>query len=136
MAWARRRILLKKAEFLAQVQAAGQLASAKEAERWSKAVLTALLDLAPDSETRRQFITQLPGFLKTSLLAEAPRVLLMDHEALLQHVGAALGAHASEAERVLTCVWSVLHRAISAGAIADFQARVPKDVASYLARVA
>ena len=127
---------MKKTEFLAQVQAAGELSSPKEAERWSKAVLTALIDLAPDSETRRQFITQLPGFLKTPLLAEASRILLMDHEALLQHIGAALEAHASEAERALTCVWSVLRKAISAGEVADFQARVPKDVAAYLARVA
>jgi uncharacterized protein (DUF2267 family) len=127
---------VKKTEFLAQVQAAGELASAKDADRWSKAVLTALVDLAPDSETRRQFITQLPGFLKTPLLAEAPRGLLMDRETLLQRVGAALGTHASEAERALTCVWRVLHRAISAGEIADFQSRVPKDVSSYLARVA
>ena len=127
---------MKKTGFLAQVQAAGELSSPKEAERWAKAVLTALIDLAPDSETRRQFITQLPGFLKTPLLAEAPRGLLMDHETLLQRIGAALEAHTSEAERALTCVWSVLRKAISAGEIADFQARVPKDVASYLARLA
>ncbi len=127
---------MKKVEFVAQVQAAGELSSAKEAERWSRAVLMALVDLAPDSETRRQFITQLPGFLKTSLLAEAPRTLLMDHEALLQRIGAALETHAPEAERALTCVWSVLRKAVSAGELADFQARVPKDVASYLARVA
>ena len=127
---------MTKTEFLAQVQAAGELASAREADRWSKAVLAALADLAPDSETRRQFITQLPGFLKTPLLAEAPRGLLLDRESLLQHVGAALGAHASEAERALTCVWKVVRRAISAGEIADFQSRVPNDVASYLARVA
>ena len=127
---------MKKTKFVAQVQAAGELSSAKEAERWSKAVLIALIDLAPDSETRRQFITQLPGFLKMPLLAEAPRDLLMDHETLLQRIGAVLEAHASEAERALTCVWSVLRKAISAGEIADFQARVPKDVGSYLARLA
>jgi uncharacterized protein (DUF2267 family) len=127
---------MTKTEFLAQVQAAGDLSSAKEAERWSKAVLGALADLAPDPETRRQFITQLPGFLKTPLRDTAPRALLMDHEALLQRIGAELGAHAPEAERVLACVWSVLRKAISAGEIADFQARVPKDVGSYLAGVA
>jgi uncharacterized protein (DUF2267 family) len=81
---------MRKPEFLAQVKAAGGLSSAKEAERWSKAVLTALVDLAPDSETRRQFITQLPGFLKTPLLVEPPRLLLMEHEAFIQHIGAAL----------------------------------------------
>ena len=126
---------MKQTEFLAQVKAAGGLSSTKEAERWSKAVLTALIDLAPDSETRRQFITQLPGFLKTPLLAERPRLLVMEHDAFIQHIGAALEVHASEAERALTSVWSVLRKAISAGEMADFQARVPKDVASYLARV-
>jgi uncharacterized protein (DUF2267 family) len=126
---------MKKTEFLAQLKAASGLASVKEAERWSKVVLTALIDLAPDSETRRHFISQLPGFLKTPLLAEPPRALIMDHDGLIQHIGAALEAHATEAERALTCVWSVLRKAISAGELADFQARVPKDVASYLARV-
>jgi uncharacterized protein (DUF2267 family) len=124
---------MNKTEFLGQVQAAGHLASAKEAERWSKAVLTALVDLAPDSETRRQFIAQLPGFLKTPLRDSVPRPLLMDREALLQRVGAELGGHAAEAERVFACVWGVLRRAISSGEVADFQARVPKDVAAYLA---
>ena len=127
---------MKKAAFLAEVQASGRLSSLKEAERWSKVVLIALADIAPDSESRRRFIAQLPAFLKTAVLAEAPRALLMDHETLLQRIGAALGAHASEAERALTSVWSALGKAISAGEIADFQARVPKDVASYLARVA
>jgi uncharacterized protein (DUF2267 family) len=126
---------MKKTEFLAQLKAASGLASVKEAERWSKVVLTALIDLAPDSETRRHFISQLPGFLKTPLLAEPPRALIMDHDGLIQHIGAALEAHATEAERALTCVWSVLRKAISAGEMADFQTRVPKDVASYLARV-
>jgi uncharacterized protein (DUF2267 family) len=127
---------MTKSEFLEQIKAAGGLSSAKKAERWSKAVLTALIDLAPDSETRRQFITQLPGFLKTPLLAEPPRVLLMERESLIQRIGAALEVHASEAERALACVWSVLRKAVSAGEMADFQARVPKDVAAYLARVA
>ena len=126
---------MKKTEFLAQVKAAGGLSSAKEAERWSKAVLTALIDVAPDSETRRQFITQLPGFLKAPLLDEPPRALLMDHEAFVQHIGVALEAHASKAEHALTSVWSVVRKAISAGEIADFQARIPKDVAAHLARM-
>jgi uncharacterized protein (DUF2267 family) len=127
---------MNKTQFLAQVKTAGGLSSAKEAERWSKAVLTALADLAPDSETRRQLITQLPAFLKTQLLDEPPRGLLMDHEAFTQRIGAALGAHASTAEKALTAVWGVLRRAISAGELADFQARIPKDVAAHLARMA
>jgi uncharacterized protein (DUF2267 family) len=59
----------------------------------------------------------------------------MDHEALLHRIGAALEAHAPEAERALTCVWRVLGKAISAGELEDFQARLPKDVASHLARM-
>jgi uncharacterized protein (DUF2267 family) len=127
---------MTRTEFLAQVQAAGALASSQEAERWSKAVLTVLVDLAPDSETRRHFITQLPGFLKTPLRDTAPRAVLMDHEALLQRIGGELGTHATEAEHALACVWGVVRKAISAGEIADFQARVPRDVAAYLGRVA
>jgi uncharacterized protein (DUF2267 family) len=126
---------VNKTEFLAHVQATGELTSAKEAERWAQAVLGALVDLAPDSETRRQFITQL-GFLKTHLAAETPRSLPLDRDSLLQHIGAALGTHVSDAERALTCVWSALRRAVSAGEIADFQARVPRDIAAYLKRVA
>jgi len=40
---------MKKPEFLAQVQAAGALSSSEDAERWARAVLTVLIDLAPDS---------------------------------------------------------------------------------------
>jgi uncharacterized protein (DUF2267 family) len=127
---------MKKPEFLAQVQAAGALSSSEDAERWARAVLTVLIDLAPDSQTRRHFITQLPGFLKTPLRETTPRAILMDHQALLQRIAAELGTHAAEAERALASVWGVLRTAISAGELADFQARVPGDVAAYLQRVA
>jgi uncharacterized protein (DUF2267 family) len=126
---------VRKDEFLAQVQVAGRLADRREAERWSRAVLRALSHLAPDSETRRQFITQLPGFLKTALLADRPRALLMTREAFLQHIGAALRVHTPEAERALGAVYRVLGQAVSAGEIADFEARLPPEIAAFLGRL-
>ena len=126
---------MKKQEFLALVRAAGALSDSREAERWSRAVLSALCDLAPDSETRRQFLTQLPGFLKTALLAERPRSLLMTREAFVQHIGAALGVHAPEAERALKVVYPVLGQAVSAGELADFEARLPEEIAAFLGRL-
>jgi uncharacterized protein (DUF2267 family) len=126
---------MKTSEFLAQVQADGGLGSRKEAERWSRAVLTALAELAPDPETRRQFITQLPGSLKRYLLALTPRPLVMDREALIQHVGAALDVHAPEARRALGTVYAVVRRAVSPGELEDFEARLPEDIAAVLGRV-
>lgn len=126
---------MKKDEFLAEVQAAGALSGRREAERWAKAVLAALADLTPDSETRRQFITQLPGFLKRHLLALPPRGLVMDRDALIQHVGAALDAHAPEAERALRSVYAVLRKAISAGELDDFEAKLPPDLVAFLTRL-
>jgi uncharacterized protein (DUF2267 family) len=123
---------MTKAEFLSRVQAAGGLADRKEAERWSRAVLSALGQLAPDSETRRQLIAQLPGFLKTPLLAETPRALPMGREALIQHVAAALDLHARAAERAVRGVYGVLRSAVSAGELADFEARIPPDAARFL----
>lgn len=119
--------------FLAEVREEAGLESAREAERWARAVLGALSHLAPDAETRRQFLTQLPGFLKRPLLAEPPRGLLMDREALVQHVGAALDLHARDAERALRAVWRVVRRAVAPGELADFQERLPRDVAAFLA---
>jgi hypothetical protein len=95
-------------------------------------VAGALADLAPDAETRRQLITQLPGFLKSHLQAQACRSLLMDREELIQHVGAALDLHASDAQGALLAVWGVIRRAVSPGELVDFEARVPKDVAGFL----
>jgi uncharacterized protein (DUF2267 family) len=120
-------------QFLAAVRTEGRLGSAREAERWARAVVAALSHLAPDAETRRQFLTQLPGFLKRPLLAEPPRGLLMDREALVQHVGAALDVHAPDAERALRTVWRVVRRAIAPGELTDFQERLPRDVAAFLA---
>lgn len=123
---------MTKQEFLSQVQAAAGLPSQQEAERWAKAVVGALADLAPDSETHRQFATQLPGFLKSHVQATTRRSLMMDREALIQHVGAALDLHAPDARRALLAVWGVLRRSVSAGELSDFKARVPEDVAALL----
>jgi uncharacterized protein (DUF2267 family) len=123
---------MKDQQFLSEVQAAAGLSTRKEAERWAKAVAGALVDLAPDAETRRQLITQLPHVLKSHLQTETRPALVMDREALIQHVGAALGVHAPEARRALLAVWSVVRRAVSAGELADFEARVPRDVAALL----
>jgi uncharacterized protein (DUF2267 family) len=122
-------------QFVDEVQAAAGLPSRKDAERWAKAVASALAQLAPDAETRRQFITQLPGILKSHLQAETRAPLVMEREALIQHVGAALGVHAPEARRALLVVWGVIRRAVSAGELADFEARVPRDVAAFLEAV-
>jgi uncharacterized protein (DUF2267 family) len=123
---------MKDHQFLSEVQAAAGLPTRKEAERWAKAVVSALADAAPDAETRRQLITQLPRVLKTHLHTETHPALVMDREALIQHVGAALGVHAPEARRALLAVWGVIRRAVSAGELADFEARVPRDVAGLL----
>jgi uncharacterized protein (DUF2267 family) len=127
---------MNEGEFLSQVQAAAGLADRKEARRWSSAVLTALSRLAPDSETRRQLITQLPGFLKAPLLEETPHALLMDGEALVQHVAAALNVHAPAAATAVHAVYAVLRKAISAGELADFEAKIPPDAARLLRRTA
>jgi uncharacterized protein (DUF2267 family) len=123
---------MKEQDFIRQVQAAAALSSREDAMEWSKAVTSALADLAPDSETRRQFITQLPGFLKSHLQAETRRSLVMDREALIQHVAATLDVHAPDARRALLAVWDVVRKAVSAGELADFEAQVPQDVATFL----
>ena len=127
---------MNNAEFFRRVQALSALPTRKDAERVSAAVLSALSHLAPDSQTRRQFVTQLPGSLKNRILAEPPRSLLMDREALIQHVGATLDAHAPEAQRLLRAVYAVLRTAVSPGELEDFEARIPKDVTTLLRSVA
>jgi uncharacterized protein (DUF2267 family) len=125
---------MNKDEFLARVQEGGALASRKEAERRSKAVASALAQMLPDSESRRHFVTQLPGFLKSHLLAERPRHLKMTPDALLQHIGHALDTHVPEAERALRVVYRVLGEAVAPGGKADFDRRIPKDIAALLRR--
>lgn len=125
---------MNKDAFLARVEAIGAVARRRDAERWSRATLSALVDLVPDAETRRHFISQLPGFLKSHLLAQAPRSLVMDRDSFVQHVAAALGTHAPEAERVLRVVYGVVTEAVAAGEIAAFEACIPSDIAAFLAR--
>jgi uncharacterized protein (DUF2267 family) len=120
-------------EFLRRVREAGG-GSAKEAERAAAAVVIALGELLPDAERRRHFASQLPGPLKSRLLDEAPRSLAMNREAFVRHVGASLGVHAAEAERMLHAVYGVLREALSPGEMADFEACIPKEVAALLAR--
>jgi uncharacterized protein (DUF2267 family) len=123
---------MKEQEFIANVQSVAGLTTRKEAMRWSVAVAAAIVDLAPDAEARRHLITELPGFLKSHLRARAPHPLAMDAEALIQHIGAALDLHAPDARRALLTVWGVMRRAISPGAVAAFEARVPRNVAALL----
>lgn len=121
-------------DFLARVQELGALASPKDARRWATEVLRALADLLPEAQVRRHFVSQLPGALKSSLRTEAPRGLLMDRQAFVQHVGAMLGVHAADGERALRAVYRVLKEAVSPGQIAQFEARIPQDVAAFLGR--
>ncbi|MBI4588936.1 MAG: DUF2267 domain-containing protein [Candidatus Rokubacteria bacterium] len=123
---------MKDHEFLARVQELGALPSPKEANRWTTAVLRALAHLLPEAQVRRHFIAQLPRALKSGLLVEPPRALLMDREAFLQHVAAALGVHAPEGERALRTVYRVLKEAVSPGQITQFEAHIPNDIAAYL----
>ncbi len=125
---------MTKDEFLVRVQASSALPSRKEAERRSKVVVSALAQMAPDAETRRHFTTQLPGFLKSHLLAERPRSLKMTPDAFLQHIGHALHAHVPEAQRTLHAVYGALREAVATGEIDDFEARIPKDIAALLRR--
>ena len=106
---------MRKDEFLARVQKAGGTTSRGEAERWSKAVLSALAELVDDAARRRHFISQLPGFLKSHLLAETPRSLSMNRDAFVRHVGAQLDVHAVEAERVPTSCMPFSRRWCRAG---------------------
>ncbi len=123
---------MKASEFVSQVQAAAALPTRQEAERWSLAVLEALTDLIPTSEAHRQFITQLPGSLKSHLAARPPRTLSMDRSTFVQNVGAALQVRAREAERAVQAVYGVLAGAIAAGELRDFEASIPPDIAAFL----
>lgn len=54
--------------------------------------------------------------------AETPSPLMMDREALIQHIAAAPDVHVPEGRRALLAVWSVLRRSVSQGEIAEFEA--------------
>jgi uncharacterized protein (DUF2267 family) len=123
-------------DFFERVQRSGSLSSVEEAEQWSTAVLRSLTHLLPDAESRRHFVSQLPGPLKSRLLDEPPRSLSMDRDAFLQHLASALGVHAPTAERALRVVYAVVKEAVSAGEIDDLEAHVPRDIAALLKRAA
>ena len=127
---------MNKRDFLSRVQRSAGLDSPKEAERRSVAVLTALSHVLPDSEARRHFASQLPGFLKSRLAEERPRGLLLTRDAFLQHLGSALGVHAPEAERALSTVFGVVREAVSAGQVGDLEAHLPREIAALLERKA
>ncbi len=121
-------------DFLAQVQGIGDGVTTKEAERWSVAVLVALSQLVSDTALRRHFATQLPGFVKSRILEEPPESLLMDREALLQHIASALGTHVPEAQRALRAVYRAVKAAVAPGQITAFEAHIPRDIVTALER--
>jgi uncharacterized protein (DUF2267 family) len=124
---------MDKQTFLDQARQAVDIGGGEEAERRVIAVVMTLSHLLTDSARRRHFVSQLPGFLKSPLLAEdRPAPLGWSRDGFVQHVASALGTHAAEAEAVLRAVYSVLRDALSPGQIADFEAQVPADVRSVL----
>ncbi len=123
---------MKAHELYARVQELGGLPSRAEGRRWATETLRALWHILPDAETRRHFASQLPGTVKAALLAEPPRGLSMDREAVIQHVAAALGVHASDGARALAVVYRVLTEALSPGQIVELRARIPPDLSAFL----
>jgi len=126
---------MTKGDFLARVEKAGALAGPEEAERRSRVVLSALTHLIVAPAPRRHFLSQLPGFLKSQLLAEAPAAQLMNRDAFIRHIGAGLDVHAGEAERALGAVYRVLTEAISTGEISDFERQIPPEIRAFLAKL-
>ena len=123
---------MDKSQFLTAVRSAGAAESTREAEMVAMAVTRSLAQLLSDPAERRHFIAQLPGFLKTPLREEPPASLAMDREALIQHVAAALGTHASRATQALHAVWKVLRSAVSPGELAAFERAVPSEIVAFL----
>jgi uncharacterized protein (DUF2267 family) len=126
---------MKREEFLTQVQQPAGLETPGEAERWSRAVLMALADLVTTPADRRQFVTQLPGFLKSPLLDAPLRGMPMTRDAFFQHVGHALHVHVPEAQRAVETVYRALRQAIATGELEDFEARIPPDITAWLVRI-
>ena len=126
---------MDKRAFLERVEQAADIGSGKESERRALAVVVALAHLASDTAQRRRFISQLPGFLKSGVLDEWPTApVAWSRDAFVQHVAAALGTHAAQAEIALRGVYTVLQEAISPGEIADFEAGLPHDIRALLHR--
>ncbi len=119
--------------FLDQARRAADIGIGEEAERRVIAIVMVLSHLLSDSAQRRHFVSQLPGFLKSPLLAEArPAPLAWSRDGFVQHVAAALGTHAAQAEAMLRGVYSVLQAALSPGQIAEFEAQVPAEIRAVL----
>lgn len=127
---------MEEREFLARIQELGGLPSREEADRWAMTVLLALIHLLPDRHKRRRLITQLPGTVKTRLLAEPPGAFLMDLDTFLQHVAAGLRTHAPEGERAVRVVYGALREAVSPGELVKVEAHLPRDVVGFLAPTA
>jgi uncharacterized protein (DUF2267 family) len=119
-------------EFLARIQQLGGLPGREEADRWAMTVLRALIHLLPDRHKRRRLITQLPGTIKSRLLAEPPGAFLMDLDTFLQHVAAGLGAHAPEGARAVHAVYGALREAVSPGELVKAEAHLPRGVVGFL----
>lgn len=121
--------------FLDQARRTAALGADEDPEQQTIAVVVALSHLITDSARRRHFASQLPGFLKSPLLADAPPVpAVWTRDGFVQHVAAALGTHAVQAETVLRGVYAVLRQALSAGQVAEFEAQVPDDIRMLLHR--
>jgi uncharacterized protein (DUF2267 family) len=127
---------MEEREFLARIQELGALPSPEEADRWAMTVLLALIHPLPDRHKRRRLVTQLPGTLKSRLLAEPPGAFLMDLDTFLQHVAAGLGTHAPLGERAVRVVYAALREAVSPGELVQVEQHLPKDVAGFLAAAA
>jgi uncharacterized protein (DUF2267 family) len=127
--------LMDKRSFLQRTQQAAAIGTAKEAEHDAVAVVVALSHLLGDSARRRHFASQLPGFLKAPLLAEAPPAPTeWTRDGFVQHVASGLGTHAARAEAVLRGIYAVLRDGISPGQIAEFEAQLPDDIRQLLHR--
>jgi uncharacterized protein (DUF2267 family) len=124
---------MEKHQFLERIQEAG--GAGEEAEREAVAVAIALSHLLTESAQRRHFASQLPGFLKAPLLADArPVPAAWTRDGFVRHLAAGLGTHAAGAETVLRRIYAVLQEAISPGQIAEFEAQLPADIRALLHR--
>ncbi len=124
---------MDKQSFLERVRPAADLGTSKESDHHAVAVVVALSHLLGDSARRRHFASQLPGFLKSPLLAEArPAPVEWTRDGFVQHVASELDTHAARAEAVLRGVYSILRDAISPGQIPEFEAQLPDDVRALL----
>ena len=97
-----RGIQMDKQSFLERVRQPADLGTSKESEHHTVAVVVALSHLLSDSAWRRHFARQLPGFLKSPLLAEArPAPVEWTRDGFVQHVASELDTHAARAERAV-----------------------------------